>query len=60
MADGKCPLWHRRGPSLHHSFEGKTMTFEGKTTADLPQPTAKALASRKNGARSRGPRSAAG
>jgi hypothetical protein len=36
------------------------MTFQGKTTADLPQPTAKALASRRNGARSRGPKTAAG
>ena len=35
-------------------------TFEGQTMADLPQPTARALASRQNGAKSRGPRTAAG
>ena len=42
------------------TFEDKTPTLEGQTKADLPQPTARTLASRKNGARSRGPRSAAG
>jgi hypothetical protein len=41
------------GPSFHGIFEDKTM-------ADLSQPTAKTLASRRNGARSRGPRTPAG
>ncbi len=40
--------------------EGKAPTSEGKAKAELPQPSARTLASRKNGARSRGPRSAAG
>ncbi len=42
------------------TFEGESMTFESKTTADPPQPTVRAIASRRNGATSRGPRTAGG